>query len=228
MRGSIWIYMTLLASLVMFEESHADGADYITRHGLVPFEKGFFKDEDNRWKANFIFVTLANTYEVNIHRMNGETGNQVVTDPQGHSEAVYDEDGKLVTDCANMGSYNYHNAQSEALRHFAFDTWPWIEFGNCREDPTTAEQRIEAYLKDLKSSLETVYAHADDMHVPKAMELSIDGQWQTVAFFFLILDSRSGADLSSLLKKDKKERDAGFDKTFSKFSENFKDTLLQS
>ena len=200
---------------------------FVRRHKLKRFDSTYFDSEENRWKANFVYVLLANTYEVNIHQMNGESGNRVFTHKDGHSEAVYDANGDLVTDCANMGSYNYHPMQKEPLLHFANDSWPWLAWGNCREEPTNSDQRIEAYLKDLKSSAELLFSHADELQTPSVIELREKDRWQTVALFFKIMDSEPGADLSQLARKDKATRDAEFEDTFAKFSMSFKKIMIE-
>lgn len=200
---------------------------FIRKHKLKRFDRSYFDSEENRWRANFVFLLLANTYEVNIHQMNGETGNRVFVDKDGHREMVYDVNDDLVTDCANKGSYNYHSMQEEPLLHFANDAWPWLAWGNCREEPTTTNQRTEAYLKDLKIGASLVFSHADELETPKVIELREKDRWRTVALFFKIMDSEPGADLSMLAGKDKAERDADFEEAFANFSRSFEKIMAE-
>jgi len=104
---------------------------------------------NEQWKEALIVDLLSRTPELNIHRMNGQSDNQVYTHEDGR-EAVYDGNDSLVTDPVNQGSYNYYHAVDRPLAHFAKDIHPWIKWGNARGDPSTRDQRISAYMKDLR------------------------------------------------------------------------------
>lgn len=56
------------------------------------------------------------------------------TDPDGHFEGVYNTaTGKLVTDPANMGTYNYAPGSSnpvQFIKHTIYDVNPWKKWGN--------------------------------------------------------------------------------------------------
>lgn len=88
---------------------------------------------------------LANTSEDKIHQLRGKTGNKYYLHKDGHREAVYDSDGNLVKDGINDGSYNYAHPTKESLKHFNEDILPWIVLGNSRTDPTSVEERLNAY-----------------------------------------------------------------------------------
>jgi hypothetical protein len=94
-----------------------------------------------------VYVALEHTLEVRVHRMNGALDNQVFVHESG-AEAVYDGNGRLVTDCVNRGSFNYFLPAEHPLLHFAGDMLPWIMLGNCREDPTTPGERLDASVLD--------------------------------------------------------------------------------
>lgn len=96
-----------------------------------------------------LFFILKNTPEHHIHNMRG-ANNRVYLHKDGHQEAVFDHNGKAVTDCINMASYNYANPKTNPFMHFFKDTAPWLIWGNCREDPTSPGERFSAYLKDLR------------------------------------------------------------------------------
>lgn len=94
------------------------------------------------------YFVLKNTPEFHIHNMRG-ANNVIYLHKDGHKEAVYDENGNLVTDCINMASYNYGNPGTEPFKHFFADTLAWISWGNCKDDPTSMAERASAYSKDL-------------------------------------------------------------------------------
>ena len=58
-------------------------------------------------------------------------------------------DGKLITECINAGSFNFFPAKTSPIAHFTVDIMPWIQSGNCENDPSTQAERIEAYIQDL-------------------------------------------------------------------------------
>src|SRR5262245_20590106 len=100
-------------------------------------------------KIRAIAAILRKSNEIEIHRMRGGRNNTLFLHPDGHREAVYDGNGRLVQDGINDGSYNYFHPQRDALRHFTFDIAPWLLFGQSRNDPTTRAERIHAYSTDL-------------------------------------------------------------------------------
>lgn len=105
--------------------------------------------QENMGIINFI---LKNTYEINIHRMRGEEENQVFTKETGE-EAVFDKDGKLVTNAWNQGSYNYGKYE-KPIQKFELDIWPWLIWGNTRDDPTSFDERFYYYLMDLDRGIQ--------------------------------------------------------------------------
>lgn len=92
--------------------------------------------------------TLAHTGELAAHNLNGAHGNTVWTSPDGHSEAVFDSSEKPVTDPANKPSYNYGDPRRQPFKHFFFDTFPWLLWGNAGNDPTTFSDRLGAFWSD--------------------------------------------------------------------------------
>lgn len=105
--------------------------------------------EENLSIINFI---LKYTYENNIHKMRGEEENQVYVKDSGE-EAVFDAEGNLVTNAWNKGSYNYGN-YDEPIQKFELDIWPWLIWGNAREDPTSFAERFYYYLMDLDNGIQ--------------------------------------------------------------------------
>jgi len=100
-----------------------------------------------------LYAILRNTHEVCIHQQNGAKDNNVYVSKDGHKEAVYGNDGKLVQDGVNDGSYNYFHPSYQPLRHFTADNSPWIMWGQSRTDNTTVNSRIYAYMGDLEGGI---------------------------------------------------------------------------
>ena len=96
----------------------------------------------------FMYFIFKNTPEHYQHNMRGEN-NSVYVHKDGHSEVVFDQNGKMVKECMNMGSYNYADRMKSPFLHFFQDRLPWVIWGNCKDDPTTVTERVSAFSKDL-------------------------------------------------------------------------------
>jgi hypothetical protein len=164
---------------------------------LPKYSKASLKDPEFEAKAAFIFSVLYYTSEINIHQMNGASGNQVFINEEG-SEAVFDKEGNLVTDCENMGSYNYADGQKQPLTHFSIDILPWLRWGNCREDTTTIAQRIDAYVLDFELGLIVASSDKRGYFLPQDIDPSDPLLSVTLAFFIQAVES-SGLDLYSFI-----------------------------
>lgn len=145
-----------------------------------------FENRDLKAKAAFIYTILFNTVELNIHRMNGASGNQIYVH-DGGGEAVFDSNGDIVKDCANMGSFNYAHYKSAPLTHFAVDILPWLRWGNCRKSITTKKQRVTAYIKDIKDGFKLSLS-GEVYFLPKNFDFSQPGESETIAFFIAALE----------------------------------------
>jgi RHS repeat-associated protein len=57
--------------------------------------------------------------------------------PDGTREAIYDEDGQLVTDQKDVGTYNFSPSGTlwSDIKHALVDMFPWVIFGNGDSDP---------------------------------------------------------------------------------------------
>jgi hypothetical protein len=108
----------------------------------------------NQEQISIVRYVLKNTYENNIHKMRGETENEVYVHKDG-SEAVYDKDGDLVTNSYNKGSFNYYSNETEPIKKFIFDIAPWILWGNTEDDPTTFNERLYYYTLDLDYGIQS-------------------------------------------------------------------------
>ena len=73
------------------------------------------------------------------HRHGDGQGNVKYHSPDHRMEAVYDEDGKLVTSPANKGTYNYGTSLGG---HAVVDVFPYWIWGNCEEDPVPIHERV--------------------------------------------------------------------------------------
>jgi len=188
------------------------------RFQLVRGDDSLLANPDTVVKLAFVYAALSKTAEVHIHQMRGATKNTVYVSPDGHSEAVVDEDGKLVTDCANMASYNFAPADREPLEHFMYDMLPWMEFGNCVLDPTTRSERIGAYLQDFRNGAIRTF-DAARASLPPNYTLSVHGRGESAAFFLRILKETSAAELSRLYAESASADD--FERFFLKFTRDF-------
>ena len=112
-------------------------------------------NQEKKEEALLIYHWLSHTQEVAIHQQRGAKENRVFLGPEGHKEVVYDSDGKLVRDGINDGSYNYAHPYDDPINHFTKDILPWICWGATRTDPTSIDERLQAYSIDLGGGLAT-------------------------------------------------------------------------
>ncbi|WP_169787093.1 RHS repeat-associated core domain-containing protein [Hyalangium minutum] len=70
----------------------------------------------------------------------GNERNKKFISPNGHCEVVF-RDGQLVTDPANIGTYNFGSDQGSAL-HLLLDVVPYYFWGNSPDDPTPFPDRV--------------------------------------------------------------------------------------
>jgi hypothetical protein len=104
-------------------------------------------------QLSIVWYVLKNTYENNIHKMRGETGNVVYVHEDGR-EAVYDKNGNLVTNDYNKGSFNYYSYE-EPIKKFIGDIAPWLLWGNTENDPTSFNERLYYYTLDLDYGIQS-------------------------------------------------------------------------
>lgn len=149
-----------------------------------------------------IWFILSNTGEHHIHQMRGEKDNEVFTrqsdDHSGYMEAVYDGNGKLVTNSYNKGSYNYYYYKNYPIMHFAYDTLPWLEFGNDRNDPTSFQERLFHYTLDLNYGIQAYLfaANNNDMMQIDWNALSNNKRLVFQFFNYLIFNTKYKIELN--------------------------------
>ncbi len=193
---------------------------------LQKYGKKTLKDNSFKAKVATIFTVLANTQELKIHQMNGATGNQVFIHQESGAELVFDEFGNKVEDCENKGSGNYYHPLKFPLGHFIADILPWLMLGNCREDSTTIEQRIEAYMADLADGLDQAVFSGEGFYLPGGFNFKGYGQDETVSFFLKAIET-SNFNLDSFVPNN--INDSKLKEDFIKALEyGFKEILLSS
>lgn len=73
------------------------------------------------------------------HQFTAEHGDNIkYLSPDGHQEVVFNNEGAIVMDSRDIGTYNfypYDGTMKGALMHFRYDILPWIIFGNDDSDP---------------------------------------------------------------------------------------------
>lgn len=212
--------------LIIFLTACASGPDQFSKSltnefGLQEYTVSDLDNTNTKVQAAFIYTLLANTEELRIHQFNGATDNKVYVkndmENGGYPEMVVrfekdqngekiDGTGVHVTDCENKGSFNFKHPQREPLGHFAQDILPWIKWGNCREDTTTREQRISAYIMDVELGLERIIANQSSYYLPNDFNFQKSGQAETVAFFTTALES-SNFDLYSFIMNEQSSQE---------------------
>jgi len=122
---------------------------------------------DVQMKLAFVHTVLLQTRRNYSHQLNGEVNNQYFIRKSDGAEAVFDEYGKVVTHCANKSTANRENPLKKPLAHFSMDVWPWLKNGKCQVQATSATQRVDAYIRDLRDSLHVTVSNGGGFYLPK-------------------------------------------------------------
>ncbi len=207
--AAAFLCMTALTAeesiLSVFEKSYTEeNLDVCLKKGLEKLDVNLKTPvpDANLRAINFI---LKHTYEVNIHRMRGEEENQVYTKDTGE-EAVFDKDGNLVTNAWNQGSYNYGKYE-KPIQKFELDSWPWLVWGNTRDDPTTFDERFYYYLMDLDGGIQEYIflENKKDLEKVKYSSLSDTDKLVYQFFNYLLFNKSYKFDLSEKNIKNYKQ-----------------------
>jgi hypothetical protein len=142
-------------------------------------------EHPNSEQLSSIRYILKNTYENNIHKMRGETENEVYTNNDGR-EAVYDKDEKLVTNSYNQGSYNY-GSYDEPIKKFLLDIGPWLLWGNARNDPTSFNERLYYYTLDLDYGIQKYIFDGSKEQIETVLFNNLTEDEKEVYYIFLYL-----------------------------------------
>ena len=118
---------------------------------------------------SIINYILKFVYENNIHKMRNENDNVVYTKVTGE-EAVFNKNGNLVTNDWNQGSFNYGKYE-QPINKFLLDIWPWLVWGNTKNDPTTFDERFYYYCMDLDPGIQE-YIFLEDKSLLEKIEYS--------------------------------------------------------
>ncbi|UDQ98792.1 hypothetical protein AAEX28_01580 [Lentisphaerota bacterium WC36G] len=120
--------------------------DIITAHYYRNLLNKAPKTEDEAKAAGYIKLSAWKS-KYHSHPDNGDSGktngkkNKKYVSKDGKHEAVYDENGKLVTNNRNQGTYNYASPD-DWFGHFIYDMIPYFIFGNTPNDPTPFINRV--------------------------------------------------------------------------------------
>ena len=151
-------------------------------------------------KLAFVHTLLVQTRRKHSHQLNGATGNQYYLRKTDGAEAVFDKEGNLVSDCVNKTVANSVNPMLQPLAHFSLDVLPWLQNGNCKAQVIPAEKRVNAYIRDLRDSLNLSTANGGGFYLPEFPDL------MTVNFkgFFLFTTQleRHGFELKKFIQHD--------------------------
>lgn len=200
MKAIIGTFICLLSLNVYSGDMDTFPQEISDKLDLKNLETNHLDNIELKAQAATIFTILVHTQELEIHQLNGAVENQVFLHKDGHKEAVYDGSGKLVNDCLNQGSYNYYHPYQYPLGHFTADILPWLIFGNCRNDPSTKEQRIKAYVSDLRLGFSQVIENNRGFYLPENFGFKEYGQSVAVSFYLKAL-SEASFDFKSFVPK---------------------------
>lgn len=108
-----------------------------------------------------------------------DKSNRKWVSPDGKLEVIFDKDGKIVTDPADYGTYNFSSPNDNPLGHFTQDVIPWLLWGNSPEDSTNVAQRFNAFFVNGTFSLGKKVYHAvrhkgNDNSVKHSEELELN------------------------------------------------------
>ncbi len=167
----------------------------------------------SNYELSVIHFILRHTQEVNVHQMRGESENKIYVKKDGHSEAVFDKEGKLVTNY-NAGSYNYYSCEENPIKHFSYDILPWLAWGNAKDDPTSYKERLFAYSLDLNRGIQH-YIFNDSKELPHISYHSLSQNEKDVYKFFSYIIFNKNYKTKLGLKTKNKMRKSG--KTYWKY-----------
>lgn len=140
-------------------------------------------------ELSIIYFILDNTEEYHIHCMRGEEQNQVFVHNDG-TVVVFDKNHHQVTNY-NRGTIRIAR-KDDPIGHFILDTQPWLNFGVDSNDPTSIEERLEAYLKDVQNAIFVFLFHRKGEPAKQIHYSDLDKVDKEVChFFYQMLFNRS-------------------------------------
>ncbi len=132
-------------------------------------------------ELSIIYFILDNTEEYHIHCMRGEEQNQVFVHNDG-TVVVFDKNHHQVTNY-NRGTIRIAR-KGDPIGHFILDTQPWLNFGVDSNDPTSIEERLEAYLKDVQNAIFVFLFHRENNPIKQIHYSDLDKVDKEVCHFF--------------------------------------------
>jgi len=153
-----------------------------------------------------VYVALQNTAEVNVHRMGGAVGNEVLISPDGLRVAVYDDTGNLVVDCLNKGTANFAHPWLNPVSHFEVDTMPWLKWGRCEVARSTLEDRAKAWVADFEIGFRQALSDREELRTFTKVEQRDLEKSDSISMLMDAL-STSEIDFSEIIDADKNPTD---------------------
>jgi len=151
-------------------------------------------------KLAFVHTVLVQTRKNHSHRLNGAIGNRYFLRTSDGAEAVFNEGGELVTSCANRITPNKAHPVERPMAHFSLDILPWMEWGNCGNQATSAAHRVAGFINDIRESLEFTVDSEGGFYLPSHPNLSEEN---FAAFFLFVTQAeRAGFDVETFMKYD--------------------------
>ena len=195
----LWLFLSSIALAQPTDvDSGAQPSWFVQDYQLTEILKDISEGRVERRKLIIIYNILRNTSEVYIHQQRGQYGNQVFVSEDGHMEAVFGPDGKLVQDGINDGSFNFFHPYNDPLGHFSADMIPWIRHGNSENDPTLIEERIHSYVSDLEGGIRQAYSQRNSL-VTQEFDQS---ELEVLALYLSIIQTGDADILFTLFDKD--------------------------
>ena len=177
---------------IIFISASGLGAQGVSRMTYFAHLFGISFDTDQEIpdrELSIIYFILDNTEEYHIHCMRGEEQNQVFVHNDG-TVVVFDKNHHQVTNY-NRGTIRIAR-KDDPIGHFILDTQPWLNFGVDSNDPTSIEERLEAYLKDVQNAIFVFLFHRKGEPAKQIHYSDLDKVDKEVChFFYQMLFNRS-------------------------------------
>jgi len=188
MNKLVVVLLVLLSISVEADDMKAFAKEAKNTFGLEKYKSKHLKNSEFKAAVATIYTILGNTQEFRIHQLNGEIENRTFLHKDGHREVVFNKDGTAVEGCPNKATYNYYHPYESPLGHFTADILPWLMWGSCRDDSSTIDQRLEAYMIDFRDGFERNNQAGNGFYLPSKFKFKKYGQSESVSFFLKALD----------------------------------------
>ena len=84
--------------------------------------------------------------DAKYHQFSSKDNNNVKYVSDDGREIVYDEQGVVITDPRDIGTYNFCTHEENSVFHGMLDVLPWLVWGNSEEDTTSIIDRLFVFL----------------------------------------------------------------------------------